>query len=781
MTARLTILRDARTARGAPSRAAKLLEYDAGKLVARGYGRAFTFVPEVAEVADLDALHRLLCDLERDPHACVIRGRPLAPGVRGPRRLHERQGRHRRAAVERPTIEEDADCRWLCLDLDAVQAPESFHEARRLRPGGVPNAKNLAELALWARDSVLPACFRGARGVWQWSSSAGLKGWSLVRGHLWLLVDRALDVQDAKRWLREWPVDAALLSPAQVHYTAAPVLGDGVPDPLAGAPRTILLTGDRDIVALPERLPTVAQGRAQRAEAAAREMAEREARAARLAALPPLERAREEAAARAAVADADEDTIARILRSQCRKIRERGPDGVHGTLRAAAYWLGGLRGLDHGRARDALLGAMAREPRDDDRRTVTDMLAKGALRPWSPRERDRRAVAPADPDAEPDRPPPTARRRLGNHAPLGLRDADADRLLRALERHADARLVAGDEPALIARYLAAGERLCVCGAAYSVRTCSASDDHPPEGEIVHMCEIAPCPHCGHQRARTIADGIASAEGVEVALPLPLDAPEGTEAQTTRVAWPEQMVVVHIRPGTHTLPPPASAARRNVLRAAYHAAAKGAGVERVYRTVAGHEDLVVVLPDHQIHAAVDARDALREIGLDVTARTMRRAAVARLVAATWRSTAEVVGAAILEARDAPTASAADAICDQLAASAALDPDARRGPRTTASRAGVAMFPWPSEARIRAQLVAEAVERRGGLALDRCSHVDPTTGAVCGAKCKTISVHHTGALIRCHPPDDPAWEAQRHAALAAVAHLREQRERSTVLQT
>ena len=95
--------------------------------------------------------------------------------------------------------------------------------------------------------ACLPSAFHAARCIVVASGSHGIKPGLRLRLWFWML--RPLTGPECKRWLRGAPVDAALFSPAQLTYTAAPMFDGGAADPLPH--RLALLPGTREDVAPP--------------------------------------------------------------------------------------------------------------------------------------------------------------------------------------------------------------------------------------------------------------------------------------------------------------------------------------------------------------------------------------------------------------------------------------------------------------------------------------------------------------------------------------------------
>jgi hypothetical protein len=104
-----------------------------------------------------------------------------------------------------------------------------------------------------------------------------LAGWDVLKCHLWFWLDRPISDADLKLIANHqgWKCDKALLSPVQVHYTAAPVFTN-CPDPLDGV-RSGLVIKDRVSVDIPARLvPMIRQAERDAIDQAARLNAGRE-------------------------------------------------------------------------------------------------------------------------------------------------------------------------------------------------------------------------------------------------------------------------------------------------------------------------------------------------------------------------------------------------------------------------------------------------------------------------------------------------------------------------
>lgn len=208
MTATLTVLvarngaRQAKHIRRAP---------DGGFTVApaeRAYLYRFTSRP----VHDLAHLFMILRFLERQPDRFIVYGErnPLARGDWLPRWLHPRDGKPATVLpLPRP---------YLFVDLDDIEAPGagavSIDQAHEILTGRLPPA-------LRETDAVL-----------QWTGSMGYRADRKLRARLIFWLSEARWPAQMKAWLAEYPADGCIYAVQQPIYTAAPVLGDGVPQRL---------------------------------------------------------------------------------------------------------------------------------------------------------------------------------------------------------------------------------------------------------------------------------------------------------------------------------------------------------------------------------------------------------------------------------------------------------------------------------------------------------------------------------------------------------------------
>ncbi len=176
------------------------------------YDSAKTMSLHAVELAGLDSLAGLLGELATRRDCCLVRGEIIdharTIGVRRLCRADPETG-------EQPTLHE-APRHWLALDLDSVPLDQGIDRL---------------DIEACARCVLprLPEAFRGAACVVQATTSHGIKPGARLR--LWFWCSRPLTNAECKRWLAQSPVDRTLFSPAQPHYTAAPIFV-GWSDPL---------------------------------------------------------------------------------------------------------------------------------------------------------------------------------------------------------------------------------------------------------------------------------------------------------------------------------------------------------------------------------------------------------------------------------------------------------------------------------------------------------------------------------------------------------------------
>ena len=170
-------------------------------------------------VGSIGELSALLQALERKPRSCLIRGRFVGLDLAAIRDSAEFKPGKVRRSLE---YFEDQPLHTLLVDVDEF----------------TPTTCDALDAPLQAIEEFiatrLPPEFSGASYHWQLSNSAGhpSKGRGL-RAHLWFWSSRALTCAQLTTWAKRtaFAGDIALFRTVQVHYTAAPVLAEGVVDP----------------------------------------------------------------------------------------------------------------------------------------------------------------------------------------------------------------------------------------------------------------------------------------------------------------------------------------------------------------------------------------------------------------------------------------------------------------------------------------------------------------------------------------------------------------------
>lgn len=177
----------------------------------------------------------ILADLNAAPRSFAIRGEPM-PGVdlSAPVRRLKYSGPGQPATFR----SSETGRRWICFDFDKVAAPVTIDA--RANP-----ARALDYLA-----GLLPAEFHNVTYWGQWSSSAGIKGWSSLSAHLWFVLDQPISDDDLWLWGQSTaaPIDTRLFNSVQPHFTAAPIFAFDVPDPCPS--RHHLIKKEYDVAAL---------------------------------------------------------------------------------------------------------------------------------------------------------------------------------------------------------------------------------------------------------------------------------------------------------------------------------------------------------------------------------------------------------------------------------------------------------------------------------------------------------------------------------------------------
>ncbi|MCL7410182.1 hypothetical protein MWN62_14170, partial [Marivivens donghaensis] len=197
-------------------------------------GTSFRHSLSSIPVTSLSDLYQALSELQSYSERFVIRG-SLIKG-----RPTEGIRRTLRPKVDEPANFQPASRRWVMLDVDDVPMPEGLVD---------PNMQ--ADDIIQHVISLLPVEFQHTSCIYQWSGSMGFK-LDLIRVHLWFWLDRAVTDVELKDWLHDAPVDHALFNPVQVHYTANPILEEGISDPIKNRLGSYMPKDGKATVLVPE-------------------------------------------------------------------------------------------------------------------------------------------------------------------------------------------------------------------------------------------------------------------------------------------------------------------------------------------------------------------------------------------------------------------------------------------------------------------------------------------------------------------------------------------------
>jgi hypothetical protein len=188
----------------------------------KGHDQAKHHTVEEFPLENLDSLALLLSGLQLRTKSCVIRGQYIgderAKMIPDP----ERKGGF---VLRRADYFDDVAHHWVMFDLD------------RFTPLSADPVLDPENAFLEWVETTLPVEFHGVSFVWQLSSSAGHASKAgTLRGHVWFWMRRPMTSPEAHAWVTmnklEQQVDRAPMNVVQAHYTANPVMGEGVADPV---------------------------------------------------------------------------------------------------------------------------------------------------------------------------------------------------------------------------------------------------------------------------------------------------------------------------------------------------------------------------------------------------------------------------------------------------------------------------------------------------------------------------------------------------------------------
>ncbi|NBB42337.1 hypothetical protein [Sphingobium yanoikuyae] len=196
------------------------------------YDDAFRFDAIELPASNIRDLSETLSALETEATMCIVRAETTGATTNIRRKLATTDG------STPPLRDRPNGLPWVMLDFDKLPVASLNLQTNQAR--------------LDYLVSLLPEEFHGVTYHYQWSSSAGLDGWTTLSCHLWFWLDqswrcRTLYERFFEGDFKNVPVDPAPFTSNQIHYTASPIFEDCV-DPVAQ--RSGLVVGLFDEVTL---------------------------------------------------------------------------------------------------------------------------------------------------------------------------------------------------------------------------------------------------------------------------------------------------------------------------------------------------------------------------------------------------------------------------------------------------------------------------------------------------------------------------------------------------
>jgi P4 family phage/plasmid primase-like protien len=199
-----------------------------GTVIKKGYNAGMLFKHSEEPIKSLRDIEKLFLKIENIPNTFAIRGKSKEDAA---------EVVHRRIHGELAAFDA-ALHRWTILDIDKIICPDFII--------------TVEDKIKWIVQQ-LPDVFHGADCVCKLSSSYGLdKKSNSFSGHLAFMLDRPCSDVELKAYFKGYnsPVDVALFSPVQPHYTAKPIFVD-MDDPVEK--RVFYIKGENaKIVTLPK-------------------------------------------------------------------------------------------------------------------------------------------------------------------------------------------------------------------------------------------------------------------------------------------------------------------------------------------------------------------------------------------------------------------------------------------------------------------------------------------------------------------------------------------------
>jgi len=184
------------------------------------YDRCYEYEYNFAECGNIQDLYELLAWLATQPTMCIIRAKlktNITPNTKVVRQ---------KSSVGAPFMENPDGVDFIMCDFDKIDIPE-----------WLPND---LDYYLEYLISTLPEYMHEVSYVYQWSSQAGMDNWKTLRCHIWFWLEEARTDKQMENWANSLThddikvIDPSVMRTVQPNYTANPIFGEGVLDPLPG-------------------------------------------------------------------------------------------------------------------------------------------------------------------------------------------------------------------------------------------------------------------------------------------------------------------------------------------------------------------------------------------------------------------------------------------------------------------------------------------------------------------------------------------------------------------
>jgi len=228
------------TCYGKGKRAAKkFVKHDDGSIEKIGYNAGMFFEHEERPVNSIYDVANVINDIGDNQRKSIIRAQ-----------IKDDMPKLVRRKIHAPEAAFDPVARpYVMFDFDNLKCPEHFDASQ-----------NPQQIVKWVIET-LPNSFQNVTCFYKFSSSQNIpdeKG-KIPRGaislHLWFWCDRSVLGEEWKNYFKTVPapIDQALFSPVQLHFTANPVF-ENMDDPLQQ--RSGMIVGDSEFIVVP-KIPEV--------------------------------------------------------------------------------------------------------------------------------------------------------------------------------------------------------------------------------------------------------------------------------------------------------------------------------------------------------------------------------------------------------------------------------------------------------------------------------------------------------------------------------------------